>query len=59
MAAASRLPDPVGGALADSARDAFTLAFRSVEVLGAGAIAALAVASVLLLRHAALAPANR
>ena len=31
MATASRLPEPLAGELADSARDAFTLAFRTVE----------------------------
>ena len=43
LATASRLPEPQAGELADSARDAFTLAFRTVEAGGAGLIAALAV----------------
>jgi DHA2 family multidrug resistance protein-like MFS transporter len=42
----------LGGALTtDSAREAFTLAFRVVEAGGAGMIAALAVVSALLLRE--------
>ena len=51
MAAAARLPEPLAGELAASARDAFTLAFRTVEVAGAGMIAAVAVISALLLRR--------
>ena len=38
------------GELTASARDAFTLAFTTVELVGAGIMAALAVASALLLR---------
>ena len=38
------------GELGDSARDAFTLAFTTVELVGAGIMAALAVTSALLLR---------
>jgi len=51
MATASHLPEPLAGELAASARDAFTLAFRTVEVAGAGIIAAVAVISALLLRR--------
>jgi MFS transporter, DHA2 family, multidrug resistance protein len=44
-------PPALGGELGDRAADAFTLAFRTVEVVGAGAIAAFAVATALLLRR--------
>ena len=44
------LPEPLAGELAGSARDAFTLAFCTVEVVGAGIMAALAVGAALLLR---------
>ena len=48
---ATRAPDLwEAGGLAASARDAFTLAFTTVELVGAGIMAALAVASALLLR---------
>ena len=50
MATASRLPEPLAGELARSARNAFTLAFSTVEIIGAGIMIALAVASALLLR---------
>ena len=51
LATASRLPEPLAGDLADSAREAFTLAFRTVEAGGAGLIAALAMLTALLLRR--------
>jgi DHA2 family multidrug resistance protein-like MFS transporter len=50
MATASRLPEPLAGELAGSARDAFTVAFCTVELVGAGIMAALAVLSAVLLR---------
>jgi DHA2 family multidrug resistance protein-like MFS transporter len=50
MATAARLPEPLAGELARSGRTAFTLAFATVEIVGAGILLALAVASALLLR---------
>ena len=50
VATAARLPDPLAGELAGSARDAFTLAFCTVEAVGAGIMTALAVGAALLLR---------
>jgi DHA2 family multidrug resistance protein-like MFS transporter len=52
--AAARLPEPLAGDLSAAAQDAFVLAFQAVEVVGATLLAALAVASVVLLRRAAL-----
>ena len=49
--ASTRLAEPVDAELLGSARDAFTLAFRTVEGVGAAVMAALAVAAVLLLRR--------
>ena len=51
VATAARLPEPLAGELAGSARDAFTQAFCTVEAVGAGVMAALAVAAALLLRE--------
>jgi DHA2 family multidrug resistance protein-like MFS transporter len=51
LATASRLSEPLAGEVADSARAAFTLAFRTVEAGGAGLIAALAVITAVLLRR--------
>ena len=48
-AVSTRLAEPLDAQLIESAREAFTLAFRTVEGVGAAVIAALAVASVLLL----------
>jgi len=51
MATAARLPGPLAGELAGSARDAFTQAFCTVEAVGAGVMTALAVSAALLLRE--------
>ena len=51
IATAERLPEPLAGELAGAARDAFTLAFCTVEAVGAGIMTALAVASTVLLRR--------
>jgi MFS transporter, DHA2 family, multidrug resistance protein len=58
MAAAARLPDPSAAVVAGVAREAFTDAFRVVVLVGGGIMAALAVASVLVLRRAALGAAG-
>jgi DHA2 family multidrug resistance protein-like MFS transporter len=50
IATASHLPEPLAGELAGSARDAFTLAFCTVELVGAVIMTALAVVSAVLLR---------
>ena len=52
IATAARLPEPLAGELAGSARDAFTQAFCTVEAVGAGMISALAVGAVLFLARA-------
>jgi DHA2 family multidrug resistance protein-like MFS transporter len=54
IAAAERLPGPLGPELVASAREAFVAAFRTVEVVGASILAVLAVTVVVLLRHATL-----
>jgi MFS transporter, DHA2 family, multidrug resistance protein len=54
-ATATAGPPALGGELAGAAGGAFTLAFRTVEVVGAGAIAACAVATALLLRRCSVA----
>ncbi len=53
VAAASRLPEPLAGDLTANAHEAFAVAFRAVELLGASVLAAVALASALLLRRAA------
>jgi MFS transporter, DHA2 family, multidrug resistance protein len=49
LAAAARLRGPAAGRAADAARDAFTLGFRSAELVGALLLLALAVTSALAL----------
>ncbi|QYN33682.1 MFS transporter [Pseudonocardia sp. DSM 110487] len=51
LAAAERLPDGPGAELVRDAREAFEAAFRTVEAVGAGLLAVVAVGAVLVLRR--------
>jgi DHA2 family multidrug resistance protein-like MFS transporter len=51
VSAAARLPEPLGTQFADAAREAFVLGFRVTEIVGAGILAALAVATLVLFRR--------
>jgi DHA2 family multidrug resistance protein-like MFS transporter len=59
MATAARLPEPLAAKVAGDARHAFTVALQTVEMLGSGVLAMLAVASVLVLRRGTLRPCPR
>ena len=59
MATAARLPEPLAAKVVGDARHAFTVALQTVEMLGSGLLAMLAVASVLVLRRGTLRPCPR